>query len=324
VPSSRRSVPELLTPYPSARLTLAPTPIHRMSRLSALLGHDLYVKRDDLSGFGIGGNKVRKLDYLLGDAIRAGADSLITRNASSFSRNAAVAGRALGLEVHVVVRGPETEQNPASQALFRAVGAELHYAASGDEVDAVYAVQVRRLRDAGRSLYELHPGGSDPIGSLSYLEAFEEIRRYSEESGVRFGAIVHATGSTATQVGLVLGQCVCGYDTEVIGMAISQEKGIQRGRVLELARRTALMLQVELDEAKVIVDDAYLGPGYPHPSPEGMRAVELFARTEGLLLDQVYGGKAAAGLIDYAERGRLRRGQAALFIHTGGNSDLYY
>ena len=282
--------------------------------------------REDLTGFAIGGNKVRKLDYLIGDAVAAGADTLITLKASSFSRNAAAAGKVSGLEVHVLLVGSESEQNSASQALFNQFDTVLHYVPeSGEEaLAAAHERVVADLKNQGKAVYELHPGGSDSIGALGYINAFDEIVHYSQSSGIHFNTIIHSTGSTATQAGLVLGQCISGYDTSVIGMAASQKKDIQVERVCELATSTARMLDIHYDKSKVVVDDRFIGPGYAVPSDAGNDAARLFAGMEGILLDDVYTAKAAASLINYAASGEFAAEDNVLFIHTGGNTGLYY
>jgi len=282
--------------------------------------------REDLTGFAIGGNKVRKLDYLIGDAVAAGADTLITLKASSFSRNATAAGKVTGLEVHVLLVGSASEQNSASQALFNQFDTVLHYVPeSGEEaLAAEYERVVVDLKNQGKAVYELHPGGSDSIGALGYINAFDEIVHYSQSSDIHFNTIIHSTGSTATQAGLVLGQCISGYDTSVIGMAASRKKDIQVERVCELATSTARMLDIHYDKSKVVVDDRFIGPGYAVPSDVGNDAARLFAGMEGILLDDVYTAKAAAGLIDYAASGQFAAEDNVLFIHTGGNTGLYY
>jgi 1-aminocyclopropane-1-carboxylate deaminase/D-cysteine desulfhydrase-like pyridoxal-dependent ACC family enzyme len=323
---STEAISEILAGFPRAGLALEPTPIHPLPRLSAHLGRTVCIMRDDLVGFGIGGNKVRKLDFLVGEALARGADTLLTSVASSFSRNAAVAGKVHGLEVHVVLGGTVAEQNRASQALFERVGAILHYAPHpGQESirQTLHDIQAN-LENQGKSVYPLHPGGSDPIGCLGYFSAFNQVIRHSLETGVHFSHIIHATGSTATQAGLVLGQCVSGYETTIIGMAASQPTDIQRGRVLELARDTAAMLEIELDESRIVVDDGFLGPGYALPSERGNEACRLFAGLEGILLDDAYTAKAAAGLIHHAERGSFENGAIILFLHTSGDAGLYY
>jgi 1-aminocyclopropane-1-carboxylate deaminase/D-cysteine desulfhydrase-like pyridoxal-dependent ACC family enzyme len=323
---STTSIQKVLRTFPNARLSIRPSPIHKLSRLSAHLGHHTYIMREDLNGFAIGGNKVRKLDYLIGDAVAAGADTLITTKASSFSRNAAAAGKVFGLEVHVLLAGSDSEQNSASQALFDQFDTVLHYAPEpGEEaLAAAYDQVVADLKNQGKALYELHPGGSDSIGALGYINAFDEVVHYSQSSGVHFNWIIHSTGSTATQAGLVLGQCITGYDTSVIGMAASQKKEIQVERVRELASATVRMLDIQYDKAKVVVDDRFIGPGYAIPSDAGNDAARLFAGMEGVLLDDVYTAKAAAGLLDYAASGKFTAEDNVLFIHTGGNTGLYY
>ena len=282
--------------------------------------------REDLTGFAIGGNKVRKLDYLIGDAVAQGADTLITSKASSFSRNAAAGGKVSGLEVHVLLVGSESEQNSASQALFHQFDTVLHYVSDPgeDALAAAYQSVLTDLKNQGKAVYELHPGGSDSIGALGYINAFDEILHYSQRSGIHFNTIIHSTGSTATQAGLVLGQCISGYDTSVIGIAASQKKDIQVERVCELATSAAHMLDIHYDKTKVVVDDRFIGPGYAVPSDAGNDAAHLFAGMEGILLDDVYTAKAAAGLIDYAASGKFAAEDNTLFIHTGGNAGLYY
>ena len=306
-----------LLPHPKAGLTVEPTPLYRLPRLSSHLGHDIYILREDLTGFALGGNKIRKLDYLIGDALAKKAEVLLTSGASAFSRNAAAAARMFGLDLHVVVPGREAEHNRASRALFEQLEATLHYGVE-------YADVLEGLIGEGREVYELHPGGSDEVGSLGYVRVFGEIVDHSESSGVHFHKIVVPSGSTATQVGLMLGQIITGYDTAVVGMAISQKSVVQRKRVLDLAMSTAEMLGVLFDETLLQVDDRFLGDGYACPSREGNAAVQTFAHLEGVLLDQVYSGKAAAGLIYYATNGLLANTDNVLFIHTGGNFGLFY
>ena len=319
-------IEKVLRRFPSVGLVITPTPIYRLSRLSERLECNAYVMRDDLTGFAIGGNKVRKLDYLVGDAKSKGADTLITSKASNFSRNAAAAGKAHGFEVHVVLDGDECDQNPASQSLFEQFGAVLRYsrATDSESLDATYRNTVSHLNASGKAVYELHPGGSDCIGALGYLEAFKQIVEFSAKSGAHFNRVFHATGSTATQVGLVMGQGLSGYHTSIVGIAVSQTAEIQYERVRGLAAATAQMIGLDLDESTIVVDDGFLGDGYAVPSEAGREALKMFAQLEGLLLDSVYTGKAAAGLIEYARSGLLGPEENVLFVHTGGNSDVFY
>jgi len=319
-----KAILKLIEEYPRADLIQTPAIIHKLPRLSSLLEHDVYILREDLTGFGLGGNKTRKVDYLFGDAIARNADTLVTMKATSFSRNAAVAASACRLDLHVVLAGTEAEQNPASQALFKLCGTRLYYAPEGmDSVSAVYENLVETLKGQGKSVYELHPGGSDSIGAVSYVRVFKEIIDYTHRSKVHFPHIIHSTSSAGTQAGLVLGQCISGYDTRILGISASLESCLQEHKIRDLAQTTADMLGARFDEAQINVDAGFIGPGYAIPSEEGNHAVKLFASREGILLDQVYSGKAAAALLQYINAGSFNRGNI-LFIHTGGNGGLFY
>ena len=320
------AIANLLDRHPSAGLVITPVPIVELPRLSALLGCQVYALRDDLTGFGIGGNKVRKLDYLIGDANRCGADTLVTMKASSFSRNAAAACAAFNLELHVVLPGSANDHNVASRHLFDALDTRLHYTydQEANSVERAYDTLTHELKSAGNTVYELHPGGSDAIGALGYVQAFREITDYSAETGAHFDHILHATGSTGTQVGLMLGQHLSGYSTTITGIAVSQPAGVQSGRVRDLAAEVSQQFELDWVPDNLVVDDQYLGEGYAIPSAEAQSASELFARAEGLLLDDVYTAKAAAALVGYAQDGRIGAAQNVLFIHTGGNAGVFY
>lgn len=319
-----RAISELIGSYPRADLIQAPTIIHKLPRLSSLLNHDVFILREDLTGFALGGNKTRKVEYLFGDAIARGADTLVTMKATSFSRNAAVAASAYGLSLHVVLAGSEAEQNPASQAIFEQCGSTLHYAPEGlSALTAIHDDLVKSLRADGRRVYVLHPGGSDEFGALSYVRVFDEIIGYSQREQVHFPHIIHSTSSAGTQAGLVLGQCISAYDTRIVGVSAGLDIDLQKAKILDLVLATAEMLGVRLGGIEIDVDDGFIGPGYAVSSVEGMKAVKLFASLEGILLDQVYSGKAAAALLQYAKTGAFN-GENILFIHTGGNAGLFY
>lgn len=318
------SMSNCLAVHKRADLIQIPAVIHRLPRLSSRFGHEIYVLRDDLTGFGLGGNKTRKVDFLIGDALAHKATTAVTIKATSFSRNAAAGAAACGLNFHVVLPGTESDQNPLSQAVFAKWGAKLHYkigdtAALENRQEALVA----SLRAQGENVYVLHPGGSDTIGALSYVSVFNEIREFTERTGVHFSYIVHSTSSAGTQAGLVVGQCIANYETQVIGISASRTTHEQFEIVHELAQSTAQLLGRQMDQSKIIVDDGFVGPGYAQPSKEGEIASQVFAELEGILLDPVYTGKAAAALLDYSENERFGGGPV-LFIHTGGNAGLYY
>jgi 1-aminocyclopropane-1-carboxylate deaminase/D-cysteine desulfhydrase-like pyridoxal-dependent ACC family enzyme len=289
-----------------------------------MLGLEVYVLRDDLTGFGIGGNKTRKADFLLGDAIARGATTLATVKATSFSRNAAAAASACGLEFHVVLPGAESDQNPLSQELFAKWDSRIHYEVAGETALAQrLETVVAFLRKKREDVYVLHPGGSDSIGALSYVSVLGEICDYSDRTGVRFSHLLHSSSSAGTQAGLVVGQCIAGFEAQVIGISASRTASDQSRLVRELADSTARLLGTSVDPERILVDDRFVGPGYATVSDEGEAAARIFAEQEGILLDPVYTGKAAAALLHYARNGTFGDGPV-LFLHTGGNAGLYY
>jgi 1-aminocyclopropane-1-carboxylate deaminase/D-cysteine desulfhydrase-like pyridoxal-dependent ACC family enzyme len=318
------SIRDLIQKYPRANLLQAPAIIHKLPRLSSHLGSNIYVLREDLTGFALGGNKTRKVDYLFGDALAQEATAVVTMKATSFSRNAAAAAAACGVDFHVVLPGTDLDQNPLSQALFMHWGAKIHYDPRGENALADCQEEVvTSLKSQGKVVYVMHPGGSNPIGALGYVEAFQQILDFSHRSGIHFSHIMHSSSSAGTQAGLVVGQCISRYDTEIIGISASLTLSDQSERVRELAWATAHMVGTSVDQEKIVVDDGFVGPGYAKASKEGEQAAKLFARMEGVLLDPVYTGKAAAALLDYSKSGRLSNCNA-LFIHTGGNAGVYY
>ncbi|MBI3037903.1 pyridoxal-phosphate dependent enzyme [bacterium] len=318
------SISKCLAIHKRADLIQIPAIIHHLPRLSLRFKHEFYALRDDLTGFGLGGNKTRKVDFLLGDALAHKATTLVTIKATSFSRNAAAGAAACGLKLHVILPGTESDQNPLSQFVFAKWGAKLHY-----EIGGTAALENRQeslvasLRAQGENVYVLHPGGSDTIGALSYVSAFNEIQEFSERTSVHFSHIVHSTSSAGTQAGLLVGQCIANYETQVIGISASRTTHEQFKIVNELAQSTAQLLGKQMDPSKIIVDDGFVGPGYAKASKEGEIASQIFAELEGILFDPAYTGKAAAAILDYAENERFG-GDPALFIHTGGNAGLYY
>ena len=321
---NHKTILNLIEKFPRANLIQTSAVIHNLPRLSSYLGHNVYILREDLTGFALGGNKTRKVDYLFGDAIAKNADTLVTMKATSFSRNAAAAASACGLDLHVVLNGTRSEQNPASQAFFNQCETKLHYVPEGETaLEDAYTDLVKSLKTRGKAVYELHPGGSDSIGALSYVRTFTEIIDFSYRTGIHFSHIIHSTSSAGTQAGLVLGQCISACDTCILGISASLEEHLQYNKIRKLALSTAHLIGTKFDETKIIVDDRFVGPGYAIPSKEGINATKLFATLEGILLDQVYSGKAAGALLHYAKN-KTFKDDTILFIHTGGNAGLFY
>jgi 1-aminocyclopropane-1-carboxylate deaminase/D-cysteine desulfhydrase-like pyridoxal-dependent ACC family enzyme len=197
-----------------------------------------------------------------------------------------------------------------------------------EENDLVFDQFCHEIRDAltdrGKHVLEFHPGGSDKIGTLGYVKVFDEISEFSSSGNIHFDHIIHPAGSAGTAAGLIVGQSVTAYATQMIGMAISQDSRTKYNRIVELALACSEMIHHDLNTSGLKIDDRFIGAGYPIATEAGQAAVELFADCEGIFLDQVYTGKAAAGMIDYIVNERFKPGDTILFIHTGGNAGLYY
>jgi D-cysteine desulfhydrase family pyridoxal phosphate-dependent enzyme len=320
-------IAEKLRPFPRLHNSLLPTPIHRLDWLSEQYGVDVYGKRDDLTGFGFGGNKTRKLDFLIAEALAAQCDTLIAvgANQSNFCRMAAAYGVAAGMDVHLVLGGREPAFATGNLRLDRLLGVTCHHVDASDwDVWVNEAAHVEAdLRRQGKHVYRMPVGGSTTRGALGYVDAFAEILADQSRLGVEFDTILHASSSAGTQAGLVVGQAMAEWRGRIIGISVAKPRPELRKEVLELARATAAELDVRVDGSNVLADDDYIGAGYAARTPGCEEAVTLFARRLGIFLDYVYTGKAAAGLIDYLRRGRFEPGANVLFIHTGGTVELF-
>ncbi|WP_028245853.1 D-cysteine desulfhydrase family protein [Pseudoclavibacter soli] len=314
------------------RFVAAPTPLQRLDRLRDALGGagqvpELWIKRDDLTGLAGGGNKARKLEFLLDDALAQGADTVVTIGAvqSNHARQTAAAANRVGLAAHLVLEVPEgaTDEylNNGNALLDDLLGAEITLVPEGDDSSAAADAVVARLRSAGRAPILIPVGGSSPLGSLGYVEAFTEL----VDSGLDLDAVVVASGSAGTQAGLVVGAQVHRASTRIIGVTVSRSVADQQPKVLSLVEQTLQLLDVDPGQAaaRVELDDRFVGPGYGVPTDEMRRAVRLFAETEGILLDPVYTGKAAAGLLQLVREGAFAADQRVAFVHTGGTPGLY-
>lgn len=321
----------IINRYENIALSVLPTRINKMENLSNQLGKNLYCKRDDLSGFAFGGNKTRKLDYLMKDASNRGADCIVTfgSNQSNWCRMASAAASYLGMEMFLLLDGTEPDTPSANLILDKLVNARIEYmdCHDPDEIIARAQLKVRQLRSSGRNPYYLPLGGSTPIGTLGYMNAFIEILNYSSETGTEFDSIFLATGSAGTQAGLVCAKLIEGWEGNIIGVSVGREKASQELMVKELVKETLDMCDFSFDNNQldriVNVDDNYYGEAYRVNTVEAGEAIKMFARHEGIFLDEVYTGKAASALLDYARKGKITDNQEVLFIHTGGNVQLF-
>lgn len=318
---------EKLEPFPRLHNSLTPTPVHKLGRLSGEYGVNVYCKRDDLTGFGFGGNKTRKLDFLLAQALEQHCDTLIAigANQSNFCRVAAAYGVASGMKVHLVLGGKKPDIPTGNLRLDHLLGVTCRHVDSPDwDTWAEEAEKLEsRLASQGGKVYRLPVGGSTPRGALGYVDAFGEILADQQRLGVEFDAIIHASSSAGTQAGLVVGRAISGWTGRIIGISVAKLKMELENNVLDLARATAAQIDAEIDPAGIVVDDGYIGECYAARTPGCTEAVELFARRFGIFLDYVYTGKAAAALIDYLRQARFDKNSNVLFIHTGGNIELF-
>jgi L-cysteate sulfo-lyase len=322
-----------LSKFPRVRLGHIPTPVEPMRRLSALLeGPNLYVKRDDCTGLATGGNKTRKLEFVIADALAAGADTVITQGAvqSNHVRQTAAAAARCGLKCEALLERRVATADVAYEAsgnpfLDRLFGAKLHYRPAGLDMNAECERLADALKAEGRKPYVIPGGASNPIGALGYAACALEILSQAFEAELKIDHIVHATGSAGTQAGLVAGLVAASADIPVLGISVRQPRTTQEETVLDLAERTARLLGAgrPVQRAAVQVNADYVGAGYGIPTEGMIEAVRLACEQEGVLLDPVYSGKAMAALIDLIRRRYFRKGDNILFIHTGGAVALF-
>jgi L-cysteate sulfo-lyase len=317
---------------PRAPLTDLPTPLQRCGRLGARLGVDLLVKRDDLTGLGLGGNKVRKLEFLLGATMAEGCDTVVTFGAlqSNHARQTAAACAALGLHCELVL----TRAVPLTGASFdrsgnvlldELFGATVHVVPHDDDELARTVESVRAaIETRGSRARWVPPGGSDPVGTLGYVLAGLELAEQARALGLAIADVVLATSTGGTQAGLVTGLRLGGCDATVHGVAVYRDGDRTTGAVRELTHGVAKLLdRPAVPDADVVVVEGWRGEGYGIPTDAMWDAVATFARTEALVLDPVYSGKAAAMLLDGCAAGRLGRDGAVAFVHTGGSPGLF-
>ena len=313
--------------FPRVRLTDA-TPLHPLPRLSAALGGPaIWMKRDDLTGFAMGGNKARKLEFLIADAQAQGADMLVTAGAvqSNHVRQTAAAAAVHGMACRAVVQNvfSSTDRDYLTNGnalLFDLFGASIVTAPTDADLDAALAREVETARAAGGRPYAVPIGGSSAIGALGYVAAAQEIAVQARAAGVSFDIVVLASGSAGTQAGLICGMRRLMPQTRVVGVSVSRGREAQEAKVRALANAVEALLPdgrpLEVGEATVW--DEYFAPSYGVPNAAGLAALREVARREGVALDPVYTGKAMAGLIDRVRARRLGDVRAALFLHTGG------
>ncbi len=322
-----------LAKVPRRRYTEGQTPIEKLARLSAELGGPtIYVKRDDLLGLMGGGNKTRKLEFLVADALSQGADTLITCGAvqSNHCRLTLAAAVKEGMKCRLVleerVEGSYNPEASGNNFLFRLLGVEkIKVVPSGSNMMKEMQDVADDVAAEERKAYIIPGGGSTPIGATGYVACAEEILAQSFEKGLNIDHIVCASGSAGTHAGLVAGFYGNNSDIPVIGVNVSRTKNEQEELVYDLVQSTAAHVGIKssIPREAVVCFDEYVGPGYSLPTPEMVEAVRMLAMTEGILIDPVYTGKAMSGLIDLIRKGYFSKDENVLFVHTGGSPAIY-
>jgi len=320
-----------LARFARIRLAHLPTPLEPLPRLSEELGLDLWIKRDDCTGLAGGGNKTRKLEFLLGAAFEADADTLVTQGAvqSNHVRQTAAAAAAHGLDCEIIL-----EERTGSRAtdyvgngnvlLDRLFGATLRTVSGGTDMVAELEKTAAEVRARGGKPYVIPGGGSNPVGALGYVDCAREIVVQADEMDLEVHRIVTATGSAGTHAGLVAGLAVMGADIPVLGIGVRAPKDRQEANVFKLAEETAALLGQpgRVTREMVVADCDYVGDGYGLIDQGVIDALTLAARLDGIVLDPVYSGKAMKGLIALARAGQFK-GETVVFLHTGGAQGLF-
>ena len=320
----------MLEKFERIKLGHFPTPIEHLKNITKYLeGPNIFIKRDDCTGLATGGNKTRKLEFLIPDAIKNKAELVVTVGAvqSNHARQTAAACALMGLKCLIILEQrvkdpPEIYMNSGNVFLNKLYGADIKICPKNENFLEYYEKVIEDLKSKGTNVYFIPGGGSNSIGALGYVECLNEIIK--ENNKYNFSHIVHATGSSGTQAGLLAGRKYFNCNNPILGICIRYDKATQINRVYTEAKKTCEKLQCSiLDKSEVIVYDEYIGPGYGEPSDSMIEATKLLAKKEAILLDPVYSGKGFAGLIGLIKNKKFTKSDNVLFIHTGGAVSLF-
>ena len=322
-----------LARFPRVRLFPAPTPLEKLENLTNHLGGpQIWMKRDDCTVVATGGNKVRKLEFLAGEAKAQGADHMVTQGAvqSNHVRQAIAVANRLGVKSTVLLEHRAETSDPSylgSGNVFfdRLMGANIEYRPGGADMNAEAERKGEELRASGARPYVIPGGGSNRVGALGYVSCAQELLQQADEMGLTLDRIVHATGSAGTQAGLLAGLIGINAGVRVLGIGVRAPKDRQEANVHKLAQEVADYVGVRggISREAVEANCDYIGAGYGQPTDAMAEAVQLVARLEGVLLDPVYSGKAMAGMIDLIRKGQIGKNETVVFLHTGGAVGLF-
>ena len=322
-----------LARFPRVRLFPTPTPLERLENFSrALGGPEIWIKRDDCTVVATGGNKVRKLEFLIGQARELGAEHIVTQGAvqSNHVRQTAAVARRFGMKCtalleHRIETNDRDYLNSGNVLLDKLFDCAIEYRPGGVDMNAEAEKKGDELRAAGVKAYVIPGGGSNPVGALGYVSCAQELMQQADEMGLRIDLLVTATGSAGTHAGLLVGLHGINAGVPVLGIGVRLPKDRQEANVHRLAEATAEYLGMKGGIPRAIVEANcdYVGDGYGIPTPGMAAAVQMLAREEGILLDPVYSGKAMAGMIDLIRKGVIGQDKTVVFLHTGGAVGLF-
>ena len=322
-----------LSRFPRVHLAHLPTPLELLENFSkALGGPNIYIKRDDCTGLATGGNKTRKLEFLIADALQNKADTVITQGAvqSNHARQTVAAARKYGMQCEILLenRTESAERDYLESGnvfLDRLFGATVTNFPKDTNMDQAMEARAEALRAEGRTPYIIPGGGSNAIGALGYVNCALETLTQANNMGLKIDHFVTATGSAGTQAGLVVGLEATNSQIPLLGIGVRALKEKQEENVYQLACKTAEHMGIPgvVSRDKVVADSDYVGGGYGVPTESMIEAVKMMAGEEAILMDPVYSGKGLAGLIDYVRKGRFKKDQNIVFLHTGGSAALF-
>jgi len=321
--------------YPERlELSQLPTPIHHLKRFSKNFGDGvkIYIKRDDLTGLELTGNKIRKLEFLLADAIKNGCDTILTYGSiqSNHCRATAAACAKLGLKCKLILRTPPPDKPYDGNLLLdELLGAEISFIPREEFVSKKSEIldrTIKQLSKKGRKVYYFPVGGSIPLGCWGYIKCFEEIIKQSKSLCVKFDRIFCALGSGGTQTGLILGrELFDAKETHIWGVNVCDDEEYFRKEITNLLDETinVFNLKLRVEDIPINIIDGYIGKGYTIPYNEEIQVIKDLAATEGIVLDITYTGKAFYGMLEQIKKKKIKKGETILFIHTGGIFDIF-
>lgn len=318
-------------------LAFLPTPLQFAEKLTKQLdGPDIYFKRDDCTGLAFGGNKTRKLEFIMYDVLKKESDVVITIGGlqSNWARQVAAASKRVGLDVVLILNGEEPREYQGNLLVDFILGSEIFFEPYSDKEEQmeqagqnpITGKVAEKLIRRGRKPYIIPLGGATPLGNLGYINAVQELKKQSESMQINIDYIVSAVGTGGTQSGIELGLDMCGLETKHYGISISKHIKPKSLEIADLCNLTIDLFKLECEKIiphNIEVNYDYIGEGYAVPTNECIEAIKIVAQTEGIILDPVYSGKAMAGLIDLIKKKTFKRGETVVFLHTGGQTGIF-